>query len=225
MLDLDELKLQWAGHNQKLDEVIRLNRQLLVSEKLNRARSALRRLATALALEVALQLAVVMALGSFTFDHRTELRFALPAAALDVFAIAILIALSRQIAAALKIDYDLPIVAIQKQIAGLRVLRLHYLRGIFITAALAWTPLLIIGLKAFAGIDAYKVLGMPYLAANLLFGLAIIPLAMLALRYFEKRMTENPVLHQFVRNLSGYNLNAAEAFLETLSKFKQDDGQ
>jgi hypothetical protein len=84
--------------------------------------------------------AVVVALGSFIYEHIAMVRVALPAAALDVFAIAILIAMIRQIAVGLQIDYDKPIAVIQKQLEDLRVLRIRYIQGIFLAATLAWTP-------------------------------------------------------------------------------------
>src|ERR1035438_1376041 len=114
MLDLDEMKKQWAEHDRKLDESIRLNRQLLSTTNLKGARSAMQRMAAFLGLEAAVQLAVVVALGSFMYEHIAMVRFALPAAALDVFAIAILIAMIRQIAGGLQIDYYKTIPSVPK---------------------------------------------------------------------------------------------------------------
>ena len=57
MMELDELKQKWAEHDRKLEVNIRLTRQLLSATKMNRARSALRRLAVFLALESAVALA------------------------------------------------------------------------------------------------------------------------------------------------------------------------
>jgi hypothetical protein len=76
MLDLDEMKKQWAEHDRKLDESIRLNRQLLSTTNLNGARSAMQRMAAFLGLEAAVQLAVVVALGSFIYEHIAMMRFA-----------------------------------------------------------------------------------------------------------------------------------------------------
>ena len=45
MMELDELKQKWAEHDRKLEVNIRLTRQLLSATKMNRARSALQRLA------------------------------------------------------------------------------------------------------------------------------------------------------------------------------------
>jgi hypothetical protein len=221
-MDLDEMKAQWANHNRKLDESIRLNRELLRATKLTGAQSALRRLAAGLVLGAIVQLAVVVALGSFIYQHIAVARFALPAAALDVFAIAILIVIIRQIAGALQIDYDKPIAVIQKQLEDLKVLRIRYIQGIFLTATLAWTPLLIVALKGFWGLDAYRMFGGVYLACNVLIGLAVIPLGLWLSKKFSNRMGGSPFMQRIMKDLAGYNLSAATGFLANLSEFENE---
>jgi hypothetical protein len=222
MLDLDEMKKQWAEHDRKLDESIRLNRRLLSMTNLNGARSAMKRMALFVGLEAAVQFAVVVALGSFIYDHIGMVRFALPAAALDVFAIAILIAMIRQIACGLQIDYNKPIAVIQKQLEDLRVLRIRYIQGTFLVATLAWTPLMIVTLKGFWGLDAYRLFGTAVLVSNLLVGLAIIPLALWLSKRFSDRMGRSPFVQRLMKDLAGYNLNAADSFLAKLSQFEDE---
>jgi hypothetical protein len=223
MVEMDDLRKTWAEYDRKLDTNIRLSRQLLIAANLDRVRSPLRRLAFFLGLESIIQFAVVAALGSFIYEHIAVMRFALPAAALDVFAIAILIAMVRQIAGALQIDYDKPIATIQKQLEDLRVLRIRYIQGIFLVATLVWTPLLIVTLKGFLGLDAYRLFGSAYLTANLLVGLAIIPLAIWLSRKFSDRMGRSPMIQRVMKDLAGYNLNAAASFLATLSEFAEEE--
>ena len=222
MVEMDDLRKTWAEYDRKLDTNIRLSRQLLVATNLNRVRSPLRRLAFFLGVESVIQFAVVVALGSFIYENMATPRFALAGAALDVFAIAILIAMIRQIASALQIDYDKPIAVIQKQLGKLRVLRIRYIQGIFLVATLVWTPLLIVALKGFWGLDAYRLFGTAYLVANVLVGVAIIPLAIWLSKKFGDRMGRSPMIQRFMRDLAGYNLNAATGSLATLAKFKEE---
>ena len=222
MVEMDDLRKTWVEHDRKLDTNIRLSRRLLMACNLNRVRSPLRRLAFFVGMESVIQFAVVAALGSFIYEHIAMVRFALPAAALDVFTIAILIAMVRQIAGALQIDYDKPIAIIQKQLENLRVFRIRYIQGIFLVSPLAWTPLLIVALKGFWGLDAYRLFGAAYLVANLLVGLAIIPLAIWLSKKFGDRMGRSPVIQRLMKDLAGYNLNAAAGFLATLSEFEEE---
>jgi hypothetical protein len=222
MMELDELKQKWAEHDHKLEVNIRLTRQLLTATKMNRARSALQRLAVSLALESVVALAVIIVLGSFIGDHIAMVRFAVPAAALDLFEIASLILLIQQIRLALNIDYGSPVAAIQKQLESLRMLHIRHFQWTLLLAPLLWTPLLIVALEGFLRVDAYKTVGAAYLLANLLFGLAIIPLAIWLSKKFGDRMDRSPKIQWLMKELAGYNLNAASDFLATLSEFEEE---
>jgi hypothetical protein len=221
-MDPDELRAMWEKHDRMLETSIRLNRQLLNATHLNRARSALQRLAVGLALEAILTLAAIVALGSFLYANRTLPRFACPAVALDLFAIATLNALIRQITLALQVDYDRPIATIQRQLETLRMGRIRYVQGIFLLATLVWTPMLIVMLKAFWGLDAYRLFGTLYLVANVLVGLAVIPVALWLSKRYGDRMGRSPLVQWLMRDLAGYNLNAATDFLATLSEFEAE---
>jgi flagellar biogenesis protein FliO len=72
------------------------------------------------------------------------------------------------------------------------------------------------------GVDAYKVFGGTVLAVNVLFGLAVIPIAIWVSRKFGDRMGRSPVIQRVMRELAGYNLNAATRFLATLSEFEDE---
>jgi hypothetical protein len=222
MVEMDDLRKTWAEYDRKLDTNIRLSRQLLRAINLNRVRSPMRRLAFFLGLESIIQFAVVVALGNFIYEHIATMRFALPAAALDVGAIALLSSMIRQLTLVLQIDYDKPIAIIQKQLGDLRVLGIRRIQGIFLVATLAWTPLLIVTLKGFLGLDAYRLFGVPYLAANLLVGLAIIPLGIWLSKKFSDRMGRSPLIQRLMKDLAGYNLNAAAGFFASLSEFEEE---
>jgi hypothetical protein len=222
MMELDELKQKWAEHDHKLEVNIRLTRQLLTATKMNRARSALQRLAVFLALESVVALAVIIVLGSFIGDHIAMVRFAVPAATLDLFEIASLIVLIQQIRLALSIDYSNPVAAIQKQLESLRMLHIRHFQWTLLLAPLLWTPLLIVALEGFLRVDAYKTVGAAYLLANLLFGLAIIPPAIWLSKKFGYRMDRSPKIQRLMKDLAGYNLNAASDFLATLSEFEEE---
>lgn len=176
-MELEDLKRSWEENDRKLDANIRLNTRLLHESVLDKAETALRRLSRLLALELLLNLGVTIALGSFLAEHAAQARFLLPAAALDLCAIALIIAGIRQLAAIAKVDYSAPVVAIQKRLESLRVERLRAAKWTLLLAPLLWTPLLVVSLEGVLGVDAYAIFGAGWLAANLLFGLLVIALA------------------------------------------------
>ncbi len=222
-MELDALKEKWAEHDRKLDVSIRLNRQLLMAANMNRVRLPLRRLAFFVGLGALVGLIGPVILGQFIYQHWAEPRFVLPAVVLHVWVIANLAASIRQITMALLIDYDKPIAVIQKQLESLRVLRIRITQWALLTGQVVWwIPFLIVALKGFWDVDAYKVFGTAFLLANLAAGLAIIPLAIWVSRKFGDRMGRSPVVQRLMRELAGYNLNAATGFLATISEFENE---
>ena len=219
-MDLDELKEKWVNYDRKLDESLRLNRRLLQAMKLPRAKSALQRLAMGLSLESVLWLVGIVALGQFIYRNITMMRFALPAAFLDLYAIANFALLIAQIASALQIDYEKPIAVIQKQIEALRVLRIRYIQGSVVGGFIVWVPFVIVVLKMFLGIDAYRIFGTAWLLANVLFGLVPIALAFWLSKKLSRTISRYPRTQKFMNNLAGYNIKAARRTIAALSEFE-----
>jgi hypothetical protein len=222
-MDIDSLKAQWVEYDRKLDDGIRLNRRLLMAVNMNRVRSPLRRFAVLAGLGAFTACIGLMLLGQFIYEHWAEARFALPAVALHIWFIGMVAASVRQVAMALRIDYDQPVAAIQKQIESLRALRIRATQWALLTGQLVWwTPFPIVAFKGFWGLDAYRIFGGVYLSINLAFGFAIIPLAVWASRKYRGRMANRPWLERLMGSLAGYNLNAGARFLAALSEFERE---
>ena len=112
----------------------------------------------------------VLLLGSFTFDHISDIGIFVPALLLFIGAIALLQVHIRSLINAKPIDYAEPVIALQKRIENIRSRESTVTRAIFMLCWLAWTPLLIVGANVI-GFDAYR-LGAPFLIANIAFGIA-----------------------------------------------------
>jgi len=223
-MDLEDLKRRWEDQDRKLDAVIRLNASLLRGSTLNKAATATARLARLLLVELILDLGLAVWLGSFIADHVAEPRFLIPAAALDLGVIALLWVCVRQWATLKSIDYSAPILAIQKRLGALRVERVRATQWVLLTAPLVWTPLLIVGMKGLLGVDAYAAFSQAWLVANLAFGVAVIPLAVWIARRSADRMERSPLVQRLLRDLAGYNLNAAIGFVGSLARFEEEEG-
>ena len=219
MLDLDQMKQQWTEHDRKLEEMIRLNRQLLSATNLNGARSRLQRMATLLELGAIIWFAIAVSLGSFIFANIGTLRFALPAALLDVFAIGMLSANIRLMATARQIDYACSVTSIQKQLANLRRLRIRITQWALIAGTVVWAPAALLACRALFGIETYSV---AWLLANVVFGLSLIPLSLWVSKKFGDRMGRSPFMQQLMNDIAGRNLTKAQNFLSELSEFESE---
>jgi hypothetical protein len=212
-MELDELKEKWAEHDRKLDESLRLNRQLLRDSYTRRAKFALWRLAAMLAAGSIFMLVVVVSLGRFIAQNWSMPRIAWPAIVLDVLAIATLAALNAQIGLALNINYNQPIAVIQKRLETLRKFRIRYIQVIFLLATLTWVPIFIVLTRLF---------DTAWVVANVAFGFLVLAIGVWVARRYGNRMSNSAFGQRFLRDLAGYNLNAASGFLTTLAEFEED---
>lgn len=220
-MEFDDLKQVWNAYDQKLSASMRLNTQLLQQANLGKVQTSMDRLARGLAFEIAVNFIGVLLIGSFAADHVAETRYVIPAILLGVYAIAILAAGIWQLVQIRTIDYDEPVIVIQRKLEQLKVHRSITVKWTLLTAPLMWVPLLVVLLRA-AGIDAYATLGVPYLTANALFGLAIIPLALWLAQRYGTRLQRSSVLRTLADDLTGRSLIAALQSLDTLARFERD---
>jgi hypothetical protein len=222
-MELDDLKRRWEDLDGKLDASLRLNARLLAGGTLGKAETAMRRLARWLGIELLVDLVAALWLGSFLAEHAAQVRFLLPALVLDLGVIGLLIAAVRQLVAIHRLDWSAPVVAIQQRLESLRVERLATTRITLLLSPLLWTPLLIVGLESLLGVNAYELFSGAWLLANLLFGLAVIPIAIWASRSYADRLERSPLVRRLMRDLAGHNLNAASASLEELARFESEE--
>jgi hypothetical protein len=122
------------------------------------------------------------------------------------------------------VDYTGPVAAIQRRLEALRALRIRTTQAIFLLSPLLWTPLLIVGLRALFGVDAYAVLGIPYLLANLTFGVTFALATLWVCRRFADRLDRSPFVQRLARDVAGANLTAALQKLEALAAFEREEG-
>jgi len=222
-MELDELRQHWAAYDRRLDEVLRLNRQLLRSTNLGRIRSAMQRLRAVLGFELVLDLILVVALGAFMAAHLSEPRFLIPAIVLNLVVLGTLVATLQQWVRASALDYDAPVATIQHRLEAVRVSRIRSTQWLLLLAPLLWTPLLIVALRAGLGVDAYALLGVRYLIANLLFGLAFVPVMWWACRRFADRLDRAPWVQRLARDVAGRNLTAALDQLASIAAFEREE--
>jgi hypothetical protein len=57
---------------------------------------------------------------------------------------------------------------------------------------------------------------------NVAFGFLVLGIGVLVARHFGDRMSNSAFGQRFLRDLAGYNLNAASGFLKTLAEFEDE---
>ena len=221
-MNLEDLRDQWMAQNQKLEKSLRLTAAPLRESVSRKASGALSRLSRSIWIELLFNFVAVFLLGSFIADHIREMQFLAPAIVLDLFAIGLIFAGVRQLAALGQVDFDAPILVTQTKLEALGIQRIRATKWILLLAPLLWTPLFIVALKGLFGVDAYAVFPVAWLLMNLLVGVGLIPLMLWISKRLADRFGASPFVQQLMNDIAGRNLTAAKAYLDRLSNFERE---
>ncbi len=224
-MDLDQMKQKWAEQDRKLDETLRLNRQLLTALRLNSGRSRMQRVRAMAILHALAWLGCIVALGDFLYTHAGIAHLAIAAALTDLYAIGMFIAVITQLARIAGIDYQQPVSGIQKQLEAVRILRIRTTQWGVLAGIVIWTPALMVVAQAAAGLDVYRAFSPAWLAANVVFGLTLIPLSIWTARKFAGRIAGSMFLQRIANDLAGRSLTDAAAFLATIADLEKADSR
>jgi hypothetical protein len=220
-MELEEIKALWTQTDRKLEASMRLNTALLAQWNLRTTDTSLKRLSREILFEMIVNVIGIALLGLFAAAHLREPQFLIPAVALDIYAIALVIAGGRQLAEIAAVDYDEPVVTIQKKLEELRLQRIRATLWTLLFAPLMWVPLLIVAVRGIFGVDVYAA-GWAWLAANVLFGLAVIPLAIFIAKRYGARLARYTPMRALADTIAGRSLAAALVSLDAIRRFETD---
>lgn len=209
MIDLDVMRAQWAPQDGGL---------YLAAINLEGAKSSLRRMTIFAGLELAAWTACLLYLGNYVHANLGWNRFAVSGCLLDLYSIAMLGSLVKQIILARSIDYSQPPVAIQARLVELRLLRIRRTRWGVLAGIAVWTPFVVVLLGPLANRAEIQ----PWLLANLGFSIAVVALVIAITKKYGDRFRQSPFLLKLADDLAGRNLNDAAAFAARLSQFGRE---
>lgn len=218
-MELDDMKAAWRELERRVEAVTAAQVATAAELTLERTRSELRRFARLPLLELVSGALLSLLLGSFLASHVGELRFAVPGAALLVGSIWTVAVSIRQLAALRHIDYAGPVVAIQRELAALRALRLRTSRWMLLLAPVVWTPLAIVAAEGLIGLDLYREPGPLWLASNLAFGVAASAMMVWISPRVARRWPDSPFLRSLADDLAGHSLVAAVRIVDRIDDF------
>jgi len=208
-MELDELKEKWA----QVEQSACLNNRILGAMQRSQAKSRLQRLQVLTAIHAVAWIVCTEACASYVYAHLDTPRFALPGAAVGLYALGLVVTLFRQLVLIARVNYAEPVTLIQPRLEAIRIWRSRTTQWAVLAGTVLWAPCLFVVFHALTGVDVYRVFGMRWLAANVAFGMALIPLTLWALGRF-------PVVKRLRDDLGGTTLKEAAAFLATLAEFE-----
>jgi hypothetical protein len=192
---------------------------LLQQSNLTKVDTLLGRLKRGLIFELVMSVTVVGALAYFGYQHLRQPQFVIPAALLYLYALIYLIAVARQLTQVAGVDYDEPVVAIQKKLEELRLARIRTTLYALLFAPLMWLSILIVGMLVLFGVDVYEYASAAWLVGNVLFGLAVIPVAIVFARRYGPRLRRSTPMRRLADTIAGQTLCEARASLDSIRRF------
>lgn len=230
-MDLDALKTRLAEQDAKLDQVLRLNTVAVREIQVSKVKSSLRWLVPGIVFELLLTIVAVVWMGDFIAGHLRQPGFLLPALLVDASLIAFLGSCIRQLLTIAGLSYSLPVVAVQKELGKLRVLRIRTTKWTMLLSFALWFPALVVLLEGFLGVDLWRILGaigerngtfLAWMVGNVVFGLAMaLALTWLWNRY-ANRVDRSPAIQRLMDDFAGRSLTKALGSLDSIVRFEAE---
>ena len=120
------------------------------------------------------------------------------------------------------LDFAAPVLALQKRLAELRIRRIRVTQWTLLVSPLLWAPMLLVLIKGLLGVNPYAILDATWLAANVIFGIAVIPLGWWASRRFARRFGHTRFMRRLMDDIGGQSLADAVAHLDHLVQFESE---
>ena len=221
-MDSDDLSAAWRRYDVRLDEIVRTNALIFRRSSLAGTRTALGRLRRTLWYELVMAVLAVLLVGAFTADHVRETPVAVAATVLYLYTLAILAWTIVQLVTLGRIDFDRPVMTIARAVEQLELIRARQSMWTLVLAPLMWAPLALVATRALIGLDPIAVFGIPWIVANVAFGIAVLALAVWLARHYGRGPNAAAWLRRFSDTLSGSAVRTAAAELETLLHYEDE---
>ncbi|HZZ64353.1 MAG TPA: hypothetical protein VFE17_02555 [Candidatus Baltobacteraceae bacterium] len=218
-MESPDLREAWAALETHLAHTERLNDLLVAQSMTARAKAPLAREQRLLGLEIVLNYIALIAIGSFAADNFSHRVVFLSAVILGVALIVANVVTIGILVGIRSIDFDEPVVAIQSVLERMKMRRSALVAAELLTAPLLWTPLLVVALTLMH-VDAVRVLGVPYLAANVAVTAAIAAGVWMAAHLLARREGGSRWMTRAADILSGRSYRDSSDFLDTIDRFQ-----
>jgi hypothetical protein len=223
MTELEDIRADWALRDQSLAAAVQVQTNLLRETLAEQRLERVRRHGGMRGLELVLYVAFVAAFGIFLARNFGQWKFFIPAAALQIWTIVDAVVKIREREALRAVNFGLPPMDVQRQLARLRLERARTVKWELLTGQIVWwIPLAIVTFKGLFGVDLYTVSAfMPkFMAINLGLGLAFIPAALLVGRFVGPLVADTHVSRGVIDAITGRDLAEARAIAKRIDSFQ-----
>ena len=221
-MQLDELRELWAAQGARLERSLALNEQLLRERMHGRIRRAVLPYAAWRGLEAVLGIAFLAAIAPVVAAHASEPRYIMIAGALALYAAGVTAFSARLVVGSLRLDYGLPVTAIQRDVERTRLAEYRALKWAVLGGVLMWLPAALVLFEAVTGIDALARVHFPWLVANVVLGVIVLAIGQALSRKYVERPDLEPWARRLLDALSDRSLRRAASHIEELARFERE---
>lgn len=220
-MTFEHLQEQWKRQEARFDTIIHFNVAQARISHLDSMTTAVDRVRRTIWIELLFDAFLLIVLGSFMGTHIRDVRYMVPVGILHICVIVAVMACVRQLLVARRVDYTMPIIETQRTLTLLKMSRIQSSKWTLLVAPALWTPLLIVTVKGVFQIDFYSSFDSRWIAANILWSVALIPLMLWVARRYGEQLSSSPLLQRLANDLAGRSLNDATAFAQRLVEFER----
>jgi hypothetical protein len=227
-MQFEDLQRQWQRLEEKLDRSLALEAELARRVVVEPARRRVNRLALWIAIDVACCVGVLLVGATFLAGEWRDWRFVLPASAVALSALALLVDSILQLDRVTALDWSGPVARIQVSLEQLRVAKIRQFKWIMLLSPLVGFCGLMAGghglLQWLSGGRANLLdqLDPWWFVGNFAFGVLFVPLGYLAARVLARRCHRNRWWQAVLDDISGKNLNSAALDVERWASLQRE---
>jgi hypothetical protein len=221
-IDLDTLRTRWAQASDRLDANLHLDVAAMRAGLATQTQRSVRWQFPGLALELLLDLALVIALTAFVLAHLGDPLYLASGLALLAFPLAALVLGVVQWRAMVRLDYTQPALSLRARLDTLRRRRVRLAQFILYASVPLWWPAVAVGFKGLFGADLLRGLPASVFVVSFVAG-AVILLAGLALGgWVARRFGARPGYQDFLDDVAGMGWRGLRRRLDSQRRFEQD---
>jgi hypothetical protein len=222
-MKLDDMKGPWAEYGAMLERSVAINERLLRETILTKVRGGIAWYTAWRVVEIVIGIAMMMAVVSVLGRHLAEPRYLIAVGALAVYTAGITGMSVYLLVSVRRLDYGQSVTAIQRQLEGIRLAEYRAIKWAILGGVVVWLPAPLVLFETLTGIDVLGHVHLPWLAANLVFGVVLLAVGqMLSAKYVE-RAGAAPWARRLMEALSGSGLRSAASHLAEITKFEREE--
>lgn len=222
-MELSELKARWQETERRLEDVhaeLRVGRRVAEAAARGEAQSKLGVVRALLWGQLQFGVLAAFAVGAYLAGNLATPKFAIPAVVLHLGTIWLIVSAARQLRLLSTIDFAGPVVDTQRRLARLLRMRSRTNQWVMFGSPALWALLVIVVPHGLAGFDVYATFGVPWVAANLAFGVVVVVAFAWAARRYPSWYADSLLLRSLGDDLVGRRVAAASGFLAELDAFE-----